>query len=171
MRCLAVIQVLSFAILVHSSFLLSFQAALADAAYGPSTSEAVESLPLEEEEQTKAISSDEVSAITGTKYSESTQPADFPNIKQWEFQGGANSVSLIHASGKTAEERMTKFKLLKPKNVKGYLDEAHWEPIQGKFAARSGDRYVEIKLSKSHGSEEKRIEFAKKLGTKLLEGK
>ncbi len=115
------------------------------------------------------IKAEEVQKITGVAYDTTNQPADFPNIKHWEFSLSAHSVSLLIATGNTAAERMKNSKLNKHRVISGFRGEAIWEPIQGRLTVLDGGRCAEVVLSKSHGDEAKRLEFAKALATLLLD--
>lgn len=116
------------------------------------------------------IKAEDVQAITGVAYDTANQPADFPNIKQWEFRQAAQSVSLLIATGATAVERMNNSKLNEHRVIAGFRGEAIWEPIQGRLTVLDGERCAEVVLSKSHGDEATRIEFAQALATLLLDG-
>ena len=63
---------------------------------------------------------------------------------------------------------MEQAQAMQPRPVEGFLDKAVWEPVRGTLSAMSGDRFAEIRVSKSHGEEEARIELAKKLADLLF---
>ena len=115
----------------------------------------------------------DVSAVTGGTYASTEQQADYANIAQCGYlgAGGPDSVSLTFAKGDTASQRWEQGQMFSPKAVEGFLDQAAWDPRMGTFFARSGDKFAEIRISKSenHGDDAARIEKAKKLVGMLFE--
>jgi hypothetical protein len=97
---------------------------------------------------------------------------DFSNIKHCEYSNADHTyvISLALAYGETAKQRMDQNKATPgTKQVPGFGDEATWEPLQGTFTARFNDRCADIKVSKAHGDDQKRIQYAKEI-TRLALG-
>ena len=108
----------------------------------------------------------DVAAITGGTYESTEQQADYANLAHCGYLGGgssADSVSILFASGDTASQRWEQSKMFNPQPVEGFLDKASWEPTRGTLSAVSGEKFAEVRVSKSHGEEEARIDVAKKL--------
>ena len=113
---------------------------------------------------------DAVSAITGGTYEGTEQQADYANIAQCGYLGGTSpdSVSILWASGDTANQRWEQAQMMKPRAVDDFMDKAVWEPVRGTLSAVSGEKFAEILVSKSHGEEDARIEMAQKLAELLF---
>ncbi|ANM30452.1 hypothetical protein ABI59_14060 [Acidobacteria bacterium Mor1] len=115
----------------------------------------------------------DVSAVTGGTYKTTEQQADYANIAHCGYlgAGGPDSVSITFAKGDTASQRWEQGNMFNPKAIEGFLDQAAWEPMRGTLTARSGDKFAEIRISKSdnHGDEATRIAKAKKLVEMLFE--
>jgi len=118
------------------------------------------------------VTSEAVGGVTGKTYDSVTSQADFPNISHCEYRNTeavAESVSLLIASGDAAVSRWESAQLFDPRPMAGFLDKASWEPAQGMLSAVSGDRFVEIRVSKAHGDEASRIELSQELAELMLE--
>lgn len=115
------------------------------------------------------ITSADVQQITGVAYDMSSQPADFPNLKQWEFRRQAQRVSLLFAAGETASERMENAKRVKHSEVADFRGVSIWEPVQGRLTVLDAGRCAEVVLSRDHGDEVERLKYARALATLLLE--
>ncbi len=115
----------------------------------------------------------DVAAITGGTYASNEQQSDFAFLAHCGYlgAGGPDSVSITFARGDTAGQRWEQAQMFNPRAIDGFLDQAAWEPARGTFLARSGDKFAEIRISKSeaHGDEAARIDKAKKLVTLLFE--
>lgn len=114
------------------------------------------------------VTAADVQNITGVAYDSTNTNGNFPNIKHCEYRGQANVVSLVLVTDSTATERMNRNKQLAHTSIAAFQDEAIWEPVQNLLSVMSGERLVEVRISKTHGDEPSRIEKAKALALLLL---
>lgn len=114
----------------------------------------------------ETISADQLTSITGQTYHQSRQTANFTNIKHCEHmsQDGQFSLSVLVAFDQTAEQRLQQNEqygnLAAQEN---FGDQCFWQPDLGMLYAKFGNRYLEARISKSHGTEQARIQWSKEI--------
>lgn len=110
-----------------------------------------------------------LSAITSASYAETSSQIDTATMKHCEYRGGQDTVSIMLVTGSGAQERFdlsTRFPGIEP--VSGIGDHANWEPVRGTLSLIAGDRAVEVRISKSHGADAARQQFARAIAQLLL---